>query len=51
MLGLMYLICGATVHILIYYGGTKIIFSIFIFLSAYHKYETHKSILILVKEK
>ena len=33
----MYLICDATAHILIYYGGTKIIFSIFIFLSTYYK--------------
>ena len=38
----MYLICNAKTHKLIYYGGTKIIFSIFIFLFVYHKYEKHK---------
>jgi len=47
----MYLICDATAHILIYCGGTKIIFSIFISLSAYHKYEKYKNILILLKDK
>jgi len=47
----MYLICDATAHILIYCGGTKIFFSIFISLAAYHKYEKHKNILILLKDK
>ena len=51
LLGPMYLICDATAHILIYCGGTKIKFSIFIFLSAYYKYEKHKNILILSKDK
>jgi hypothetical protein len=47
----MYLMCDATAHTLIYYGGIKINFSLFIFLSAYHKYEKHKNILILLKDK
>jgi len=51
LLSPMYLICGVTAHILIYFGGTKIIFSIFISLSAYHKYEKHKNTLILLKDK
>jgi len=43
--------CDALAHILIYCGGTKISFSIFISLSAYHKYGKHKKILILLKDK
>jgi len=39
----MYLIRDATAYILIYCGGTKISFSIFIFLSAYYKYEKYKN--------
>jgi len=45
MLSLMYLICDATTHTLIYYGGIKINFSIFIFLTAYYKYEKGTKIL------
>jgi len=53
LLSPVYLICDATVYILIYCGGTKISFSIFIFLSAYYKYEKYikKIILILQKDK
>jgi len=47
----LYLICDATAHILISCEGIKIKFSIFIFLSAYHKYEKYKIILILLKDK
>ena len=42
----MYVICDAIAHTLIYYGGIKINFSIFIFLSAYHKFKKYKNILI-----
>jgi len=51
LLSPMYLICDAPAYILIYCGGTKISFSIFIFLSAYYKYEKYKKILILLKDK
>jgi len=53
LLSPMYLICDATTYILIYCGGTKISFSIFIFLSTYYKYEKYKkiNILILLKDK
>ena len=37
----MYLIYDASAYILIYCGGTRISFSIFIFLSAYYKYEKY----------
>jgi len=37
LLGPMYLICDATAHILIYCGGTKLIFRKFIFLPTHHK--------------
>jgi len=47
----MNLICDAIAHTLIYYGGTKIIFSMFISLSAYLKYKKHKNTLILLKDK
>ena len=47
----MYLICDAIAYILIYCGGIKISFSIFIFLSTYYKYEKYKNILILLKDK
>jgi hypothetical protein len=47
----MYLVCDVTVHTLIYCGGIKIDFSIFIFLSAYYKYKRYKNILILLKDK
>jgi len=43
LLSPMYLICDATAYILIYYGGTKISFSIIIFLLAYYKYEKYKN--------
>jgi len=42
LLSPVYLICDAIAYILIYCGGTKIIFSIFISLSAYHKYKSIK---------
>jgi len=51
LLSPVYLICDATAHIPIYCEGIKIIFSISIFLSAYFKYEKHKNILILLKDK
>jgi hypothetical protein len=38
----MYLMCDTTAHTLIYCGGIKISFSIFIFLSAYYKYKSIK---------
>ena len=38
----VYSICDATAYILIYCGGKKIIFSIFISLSGYHKYKSIK---------
>ena len=38
----MYLMCDATAHTIIYCGGIKINFSIFIFLSAYHKYKKYE---------
>ena len=44
LLSPMYLICHASAYILIYCGGTKISFGIFIFLSAYYKYETYKKL-------
>jgi len=47
----MYLIWDATTYILIYYAGIKIKFSMFIFLSAYHKSKIHKNISILLKDK
>ena len=47
----MYLICDVTAHKLIYCGGIKISFSIFIFLSTYYKYEKDKNILIQLKDK
>jgi hypothetical protein len=51
MLSPMYLMCDAIAHTLIYYDGIKINFSIFIFLSTYHKYKKYKNILILLKDK
>jgi hypothetical protein len=42
----MYLMCDATAHTLIYYGGIKINFSIFIFLSTYYKYKKYTTIYI-----
>jgi len=45
----MYLICDAKPHILIYYGGIKIIFRMSISLFVYHKDEKHKNILIQLK--
>jgi len=45
----MYLLCDATAHTLIYYGGIKINFSIFIFLSAYYK--KYENTLIMLKDK
>ena len=45
----MYLMCDAIAHTLIYWGGIKINFCIFIFLSAYYK--KYKNILILLKYK
>jgi len=51
MLSPMYLMCDATAHTLIYCGGIKINLSIFIFLSAYHKYKKYKNIFILLKGK
>ena len=38
----MYLMYDEIAHTLIYCGGIKINFSIFIFLSAYHKYKSIK---------
>jgi len=43
--------CNATTHTLIYYGGIKIIFSIFIFLSMYNKYKKYKKYMIMLKDK
>jgi len=51
MLSPLYLMCDATTHTLIYCGGTKINFLIFIPLSAYHKFKKYKNILILLKDK
>ena len=47
----MYLMCDALDQTLIYYGGIKINFHIFIFLSAYQEYKKYKNILILLEDK
>jgi len=51
MLSPMYLMCDALDQTLIYYGGIKINFHIFIFLSAYQEYKKYKNILILLEDK
>jgi len=48
LLSPMYLIYDASAYILVYCGGTKISFSIFIFLSTYYKYENYEKILNLI---